>query len=129
MEFPVPVENDLKRICMVCRKDMGTKPAAETGETHGICPECLKKHIEKREAEKRMAVANEELPKSMDEKAADGSALYGSVQNDRNQVFLKGFQEYRRYDQVQKGGKWYRLVEKDEYPIGTPGWWAVEVPG
>lgn len=64
--------NDLDRVCAWCKKDMGKKASSETGTTHGICPECLAK-IEKEE----MAV-NEGLPKSMEDKAADGRTLYGS---------------------------------------------------
>lgn len=33
---------DYKRICQYCDKQYGTTPAKETGETHGICDECIK---------------------------------------------------------------------------------------
>ena len=65
------MENDLDRVCAWCKKDMGKKESAETGTTHGICEECLEKM-------KMKPVAN---VKSMEEKAADGRAMFGSIQN------------------------------------------------
>lgn len=75
------MENDLKRICAYCGKDMGTKPSPETGETHGMCPECLAAHIKKREAEKKMgndSTLPSEVTMTLQERAAEGRNLYGS---------------------------------------------------
>ena len=66
------VKNDLQRVCAWCKKDMGTKPSTETGTTHGICPECLEK------AEKDLTMTN---VRTLEEKAEEGRALFGTARN------------------------------------------------
>lgn len=36
-----------QRICAWCNKVMGEKKADKSGQTHGICPDCMKKHFPK----------------------------------------------------------------------------------
>jgi hypothetical protein len=67
-------ENDLKRVCAWCGKDMGTKPSAETGTTHGMCPDCLKKQMGEMENVKTAA-------EKRNEAAAEGAKRYGSAKN------------------------------------------------
>ena len=37
------VNEDLTRVCAWCKKVMGTTPGEATGETHGMCDDCLSK--------------------------------------------------------------------------------------
>ncbi len=37
----------LQKNCAWCGKDMGSIPGEQTGVTHGICPDCLKKYFGK----------------------------------------------------------------------------------
>jgi hypothetical protein len=68
-------ENDLKRVCAWCGKDMGMKPSAETGTTHGMCPSCLKKEMGEMENMKTAA-------EKRNEAAAEGARRYGSAKNE-----------------------------------------------
>lgn len=36
-----PKNEDLNRVCMYCKKNYGKTESVETGDSHGICPECL----------------------------------------------------------------------------------------
>jgi uncharacterized C2H2 Zn-finger protein len=68
----VCADNDMKRRCAWCGKDMGTKPGPDGETTHGMCPECLAR-IEKEEGmsetERRHAAAKV------------GAEKWGAVQN------------------------------------------------
>ena len=62
----------MKRVCSYCGADMGTKPGKEGDVTHGICPACYQKEMDKMdilESEKRKAGA------------AEGAKHYGSAKN------------------------------------------------
>jgi hypothetical protein len=114
-------ENDLKRVCAWCGKDMGTKPSAETGTTHGMCPDCLKKEMGEMENIKTSA-------EKRNEAAAEGARRWGSAKN-ADQIFISDKQmeegpRSRKGDDVVFKGKEYVLSERDEYPQGNPGWWA-----
>jgi DNA-directed RNA polymerase subunit RPC12/RpoP len=124
LSVTVRIVNDLKRVCAWCGKDMGTKPSSETGTTHGMCPDCAKKAEEELDAMKTSAEKRNEL-------AALGARKYGTADNDKleigDQVFINlktAGADAKKGDDVQYKGRWVKLKEKDEYPIGNPGWWA-----
>ena len=67
----------MKRVCSYCGADMGTKPGKEGDVTHGICPACYQKEMDKMdilESEKRKAGA------------VDGAKHYGSAKNKNENI-------------------------------------------
>jgi DNA-directed RNA polymerase subunit RPC12/RpoP len=68
------IDNDMKRVCAWCGKDMGTKPSESTGTTHGMCPDCLKKEMGEMENIKTSA-------EKRNEAAAEGAQRWGSAKN------------------------------------------------
>lgn len=62
IKFPKPEEmtKKLKVVCSVCGKQYGEKPSVEDGISHGYCPECFPKEMERMKEASKMRKMKEQ---------------------------------------------------------------------